>query len=84
MSEILVDSPITGKRESLTQAQFNSYMAQTNGAVLNWIVNPVAKHGEGDQKPHGNWAREAITSDITQECKSYFGTNIRNIKHQKQ
>ena len=27
---IIVDSPITGKQESLTQAEFNSYMAQTN------------------------------------------------------
>ena len=53
---IIVDSPITGKRESLTQPEFNSYMAQTNGAVLKWIVNPVAKHGEHDQKTHGNWA----------------------------
>ena len=53
---IIVDSPVTGKRESLTQAQFNSYMAQTNGAVLKWIVNPVLKHGSHDQKTHGNWA----------------------------
>jgi len=53
---IIVDSPITGKRENLTQAQFNSYMAQTNGAVLKWIVNPVAKHQEHDQSSHGNWA----------------------------
>jgi hypothetical protein len=53
---IIVDSPITGKRENLTQAQFNSYMAQTNGAVLKWIVNPVLKHQEHDQKTHGAWA----------------------------
>jgi hypothetical protein len=32
MTSILIDSPITGKQESLTQAEFNSYMAQTNGA----------------------------------------------------
>ena len=58
VSEILIDSPITGKRENLTQAQFNSYMAQTNGAVLKWIVasDSVAKHGEHDQQTHGNWA----------------------------
>jgi hypothetical protein len=55
-SEILIDSPITGKRESLTKDQFNSYMAQTNGAVLKWILNPVLKHGEHDQKTHGSWA----------------------------
>ena len=35
---IIVDSPITGKRETLTQSEFNSYMAQTNGAVLKWII----------------------------------------------
>lgn len=56
ISNILIDSPVTGKRESLTQAQFNSYMAQTNGAVLKWIVNPVAKHQDHDQSSHGNWA----------------------------
>ena len=56
INNILIDSPITGKRETLTQAQFNSYMAQTNGAVLEWIINPVLKHGTHDQKTHGNWA----------------------------
>ena len=53
---IIVDSPITGKQESLTQAEFNSYMAQTNGTVLKWVVNPVLKHQEHDQSSHGNWA----------------------------
>ena len=43
---IIVDSPITGKQESLTQAEFNSYMAQTNGAVLKWIVSSVEKHAQ--------------------------------------
>ena len=60
---IIVDSPITGKRESLTQDQFNSYMSQTNGAVLKWIVNPVAKHGTHDQKTHGNWATDGNSFD---------------------
>jgi hypothetical protein len=64
ISKILIDSPITGKRESLTQPEFNSYMAQTNGAVLNWIVNPVAKHGEHDQKTHGNWALSENYPDL--------------------
>jgi hypothetical protein len=53
---IIVDSPITGKQESLTQAEFNSYMAQTNGTVLKWVVNPVLKHQEHDQSTHGSWA----------------------------
>jgi hypothetical protein len=56
VTNILIDSPITGKRENLTQEEFNSYMAQTNGAVLKWIVFPVLKHGEHDQSSHGNWA----------------------------
>lgn len=64
ISEVFIDSPITGKRESLTQAQFNSYMAQTNGAVLKWIVNPVAKHQEHDQSTHGNWALSENYPDL--------------------
>jgi hypothetical protein len=64
-SKILIDSPVTGKRESLTQDQFNSYMAQTNGAVLKWIVNPVVKHGTHDQKTHGNWASSWATGART-------------------
>ena len=58
MNKILINSPVTGKRETLTQDQFNSYMAQTNGAVLDWIVNPMQKHqaGNHDQTSHGSWA----------------------------
>jgi len=36
---IIIDNPITGKRESLSQTEFNSYMAQTNGAILEWIIS---------------------------------------------
>jgi len=61
---IIVDSPVTGKRESLTQAQFNSYMAQTNGTVLKWIVNPILKHQEHDQSTHGNWALSDTNPDL--------------------
>ena len=57
MGNIVIDSPITGKRENLTQAQFNSYMAQTNGAVLKWIVSSVEKHAQHNQADHGNWAK---------------------------
>ena len=58
MINIVIDNPITGKRQSLTKPEFNSYMAQTNGAILKWIVasDTVIKHGEHDQKTHGNWA----------------------------
>jgi putative metallohydrolase (TIGR04338 family) len=68
MTSILIDSPITGKQESLTQAEFNSYMAQTNGAVLKWIVasDSVTKHGEHDQKTHGSWATGGSGLDISQ------------------
>ena len=73
-SKILIDSPVTGKRESLTQDQFNNYMAQTNGAVLKWIVNPVTKHGTHDQKTHGNWASgnyESLADWLTDEEKVF-------------
>jgi hypothetical protein len=65
-SKILIDSPVTGKRESLTQDQFNNYMAQTNGAVLKWIVAPVGveKHAEHDQQSHGNWATDGWITDL--------------------
>jgi hypothetical protein len=56
MTNIVIDNPVTRQRETLTQAQFNSYMAQTNGAVLEWIIDPVLKHEEHDQKTHGSWA----------------------------
>jgi hypothetical protein len=72
MTSILIDSPITGKRESLTQDQFNSYMAQTNGAVLKWIVNPVAKHGTHDQKTHGNWATGGASGVSNDELKRAY------------
>jgi len=79
MVNIIIDNPVTGIRQSLTQPEFNSYMAQTNGAVVKWIVTSdiITKHGTGDQSPHGNWARGSSGSkDITVECKSYFGTNV--------
>lgn len=57
MDNILIDNPITGKRETLTQSQFYSYMAQTNRAILNYVVsNDIKKHGEHDQADHGSWA----------------------------
>lgn len=57
MDKILIDNPITGKRETLTQSQFYSYMAQTNRAILNYVVtNKIQKHGEHDQSDHGSWA----------------------------
>ena len=61
---MIIDSPVTGKRESLTQAQFNTYMAQTNGAILKWIVasDTVIKHQEHDQKTHGSWADGVSTT----------------------
>ena len=48
-----INNPITGKRVELSESQFNSYMAQTNGAVLDWIVEPIRKHGSHNQKTHG-------------------------------
>lgn len=48
-----INNPITGKRVKLSESQFNSYMAQTNGAVLGWIIEPIRKHGTHNQKTHG-------------------------------
>jgi hypothetical protein len=36
---IIINNPVTGKRVNLTEPEFNSYMAQTNGDVLNWIIS---------------------------------------------
>jgi hypothetical protein len=79
---IIVDSPITGKRESLTQSQFNSYMAQTNGAVLKWIVasDSVTKHGEHDQKTHGSWATGSVPTSITTTTNA-IGQEVQTIKY---
>lgn len=35
---VVLNNPNTGKLETLTQEQFNSYMAQTNGEAANWVV----------------------------------------------
>jgi hypothetical protein len=82
MDNILIDSPITGKRETLTQAEFNSYMAQTNGAVLKWIVEPVQKHGSHDQKTHGNWASgdyENLSDWYKDESKVFASETEREV-----
>jgi len=47
--KVTIDNPITGKRETLDQAEFNRYMSQTNGDVLNWIVKDSAQ--ASDEKP---------------------------------
>jgi len=36
----------------------------------------VLKHQEHDQSSHGNWAEGSRAKDITEECKSYFGTDV--------
>lgn len=86
ISNILIDSPITGKRESLTQAQFNGYMSQTNGAVLKWIVNPVAKHAVHDQKTHGSWSASGSPKlEIMGQndgVNKYFNESTRVVRYQ--
>lgn len=48
-----IDNPFTGERKELNEVEFNSYMSQTNGAVLEWIIKPdVQKHGSHDQSTH--------------------------------
>jgi hypothetical protein len=58
MANITINNPITNSEQVLTEEQFNSFMAQTNGAVLNWIVEDkvITKHQDHDQQSHGNWA----------------------------
>jgi hypothetical protein len=36
--KIVIKIPSTNEIKTLTQEQFNSYMAQTNGEAANWIV----------------------------------------------
>jgi len=81
---IIVDSPITGKREILTQSEFNSYMAQTNGAVLKWIVSPVLKHGTHEQKDHGNWSTgvaldPAVAASIIERVRENGGLSVNMV-----
>jgi hypothetical protein len=40
---VIIDNPNTGQKETLNQEQFNKYMAMTNGAVLNWIVDDAGE-----------------------------------------
>ena len=35
---IMLNNPVTNMVEHLTQAQFNSYMAMTNGEAASWVV----------------------------------------------
>ena len=39
MNQVTIKNPVTGKIETLNQAEFNKYMSMTNGAVLKWIVD---------------------------------------------
>jgi len=55
VGNILIKSPVTGERKSLTQSEFFSYMAQTNGEILRYVISEeVDKHGDHDQTDHGN------------------------------
>lgn len=58
MNNIIIKNPVNNKQENLTELEFYSYMAQTNGEVLNWIIssNNFQKHAMHDQSSHGNWA----------------------------
>ncbi len=46
--------------------------------VIHW--DSVLKHQQHDQKTHGSWAKGSRGSDITDDCKSYFGTNLIEYK----
>ena len=42
-NSVIINNPNTGKQETLNQQEFNKYMAMTNGAVLNWIVDETGE-----------------------------------------
>ena len=71
-------NPFTGERKELSEAEFNSYMSQTNGAVLDWIVDSgVQKHGTHDQSthnPHKGGRGNSSSSNQTSE----YPTKISN------
>jgi len=58
MANITIKNPTTNSEQSLTEEQFNSYMAQTNGRILRYVVEPIEKHESHDQSTHGNWATD--------------------------
>lgn len=60
MTNITIKNPITNSEEVLTQEQFNSYMAQTNGRILRYVIKNtnLQKHQQHDQSSHGNWAQK--------------------------
>jgi len=67
MNNIIIKNPVTGIQEQLTQEQFNSYMAQTNGRILRYLVKDsnVEKHGTHNQSTHGNWASGGEGKKVT-------------------
>jgi len=52
--KVVIDNPVTGKREMLDAKEFSGFMSQTNGQVLNWIVE------ESDPKPAKVTLEEAL------------------------
>lgn len=49
---IVLNNPVTNKVEHVTQAQFNSYMAMTNGEAASWIVesDPMGKSAKSAEE----------------------------------
>lgn len=69
MNNIIIKNPVNNKQENLTELEFYSYMAQTNGEVLNWIIssNNFQKHADHDQSTHGSWARNNFNEETEYE-----------------
>jgi len=66
MTNITIKNPITNSEQVLTEEQFNSYMAQTNGRILRYVIQNtnLQKHQQHDQSSHGNWASSGAGTPI--------------------
>ena len=66
---IILNNPVTNKVEHLTQAQFNSYMAMTNGEAASWVVesDPMGKSAKSAEELKAEVAsyraKAAVASD---------------------
>ena len=86
---IMLNNPVTNMVEHLTQAQFNSYMAMTNGEAASWVVTDKSTDPDlfkyspdqerDDHGRFGSGSGSSTTSgpgkDITPQMRELFGAN---------
>ena len=71
------------EKEWLVSGNFTVTNKYSEKGITHLNLKPISsfeKHGTGDQKPHGNWATGSRGSDITNDCKSYFGTDVMSYQ----